>query len=260
MIRVIGGAGNPAQEEEQAETQPSEQGHVLRGQQVLVRDMDDPLTGMRRQVDLLVPRHGFEIALDVGFFHEAEPQLDTDHAAAILVALEHRDVIAVFVNVGDFGVRDLDQDQVARKHAVALQQQSNQGGCPIVGMTERVGRHDQRVAFDESCTGAVYLDELRHGQARARGIGGKSGLAPPAPGRHDNESRDADGKRHEAALEEFHRAGDQEGAIEGGHRNPHQHRSRQPPLPIAPRDREHHQRGDQHHAGNGESVGRRQRR
>jgi len=140
---------------------------VFGGQQVLVRDVDDPLPGMRRKVDLLMPRHGFEIALDVGFFHETEPQLDADDAAAILVAFEHRDVVAVFVNVGDFGVRDLDQDQVARKHAVTFQQQSDQSRRAIIRMPQRVGRHDQRVAFDERRAGAVYLDELRHGQARA---------------------------------------------------------------------------------------------
>ena len=45
---------------------------------------------------------------------------NADDAAAILVAVEDGHVIAIFVDIGDFGVNHFDENEVARKNAVAF--------------------------------------------------------------------------------------------------------------------------------------------
>src|SRR5579871_6138874 len=94
VIGVISRAGDQPEEEEKPEAEPSQEVHVARGQGVLVGDVNDPLPRMRGQVDLPMPGEALEIALDIRFFHEAETQLDADDAAAVLVAVEHGDVVA----------------------------------------------------------------------------------------------------------------------------------------------------------------------
>ena len=85
-----------------------------------MRDMDDPLAGIPRQVDLPVPRQIFETQLDIRLFHEAEPQFDADDAAAILIAVEDGHVIAMVMDIGNLGVNHLDENEIAWKNAVAF--------------------------------------------------------------------------------------------------------------------------------------------
>src|SRR6516165_888537 len=98
-----------------------------------------------------MPRQVLEIALHIGIFHEAEAQFDANDAAAIPVAGENGDAVAVFVDVGDLRMSHLDKDQVARKHAVALPQQRDEGGCTIAWIAELVWRHDKSVALKKFC-------------------------------------------------------------------------------------------------------------
>ena len=66
--------------------------------------MHDPATAVGRQIDFPVPRHFLQHTLDIGLFHEAEAQLDSDDAAVAPIAIEHGDAIAVVVDVGHFAV------------------------------------------------------------------------------------------------------------------------------------------------------------
>ena len=65
-------------------------------------------------------RHVLEITLDVRLLHEAKAQFDANDTAAVLVVVEDGHVITVFMDIGDFGVAHFDEDQVARKNAIAL--------------------------------------------------------------------------------------------------------------------------------------------
>src|SRR5208283_3108611 len=119
-IAVIGGPRDQPQEQKQPKTQHFEEVHALRRQQILMRDMHDPFVRVRGQIDLMVPRHVGEITLDIGLLHEAEAQFDADHAAAAPVAVEDRHVVAVVMDIRDLGMHHLDNDEVARKNAVAI--------------------------------------------------------------------------------------------------------------------------------------------
>ena len=76
--------------------------------------MHDPLPPVGRQIDLLMAGHILQRARR-WLLHEAEAQFDADDAAALLVAVEYRDPIAILVDVGDLPVDHLDEDQVARQ-------------------------------------------------------------------------------------------------------------------------------------------------
>ena len=161
---------------------------------------------------------------------------------------------------GTLGWVDFDEDHVARQRAAVLPQQRHQRGRAIVGAAQRIGRHQQRVALEQIGRAAVEVDHLRDRHRRFRRIGGEGRLAAPAPCRHDEKDRAADGQRHEAAFEELERTGDEEGGVDRGERPPHQGRARRAPSPAVAGDGEHRQRGDQHDAGDREAVGRRERR
>ena len=83
-------------------------------------DVNDPLPGIGGQIDFVMPREILEPLLDVRLFHESEPQLDANDAAAVLVAVEDGHVIAIFEDIGDFGMRDFDEDEMSRQQPVAL--------------------------------------------------------------------------------------------------------------------------------------------
>ena len=133
-------------------------------------------------------------------------------------------------------------------------------GARSSASAQRIGRHQQRVALEQIGRAAVDADQLRDRHRRLRRIGGEGRLAAPAPGRHDEKDRAADGERHEAAFEELERIGDQEGGVDRGQRPPHQGGARRAPSPAVAGDGEHRQRGDQHDAGDGEAVGGGERR
>ena len=116
-------------------------------------------------------------------------------------------------------------------------------------------RHDERVALEVMRRSAMQRDQFGHRHRRARGIGGEGRLAPPFPGRHDEKGERADAQRHEAALPEFQRARDEKGAVHRRQRAPDEAGGDRAPSPIAPRDREHRDRGDQHHARDRQSIG-----
>ena len=67
---------------------------LARDQEVLLRDVDDPLVRVGRQVDLLMAREVLERALDIRLLEKAEGELDANDAAPLLVTIEHSDLIA----------------------------------------------------------------------------------------------------------------------------------------------------------------------
>lgn len=85
----------------------------------------------------------------------------------------------------------------------------------------------------------VQADELGHSDGGVGGIGGEGGFTAPAPGGHHQEHDCADGQRDEAALEEFHSAGEQEGGVDGGQGAPERGDSEHPPLPVEAGDGDH---------------------
>ena len=103
------------------------------------RDVDDPLAPVGGQVDLLVAGHLFQHTLDIRLLHEAELQLHADDAAAVAVAVEDGDPVAVVMDIGDLAVGDFDEDQVAGQDPVALPQQSQQRGGAVGSQAKRFG-------------------------------------------------------------------------------------------------------------------------
>ena len=85
-----------------------------------MRDMHHPLPRMGRQIDLVMPRQFLKVAFDVRLLHEAEAQLNADHATAFFVAVKYDDAIAILVNIGDLRVDDLNQNEVSWKDAVPV--------------------------------------------------------------------------------------------------------------------------------------------
>ena len=207
-----------------------------------------------------MPRHLFQQSLDIRLLHEAEAHLHGDDAASLVVAVEDGDAIAIIPDVGDLGVGDFHEDQVPRQDAVALPQHLDDRRRAIGRQPQLARRHDDGVAFHENLAAAMELDQFRHRHRRLRGIGGKRCLAAPAPGRHHQKQDGADRKRDEPALQELEHARDQEGEVDRQQRAPHQAGFGRSPFPVEPGDRNHRQRGDNHDAGHGQPIGRRQRR
>src|ERR1700739_2886343 len=100
-----------------------------------MRDVHHPLPRMSRQVDLVVRCHMCKVALDVRLFHEAEAQLHADDAATLLVAVEYNAATTVIVNVRNLRVDYLNENEVTRKDAIAVPQQTDERGRPIRRMT-----------------------------------------------------------------------------------------------------------------------------
>ncbi len=157
-------------------------------------------------------------------------------------------------------MRHLDEDQVARQHAIAVPDHLHQGRRAVVERIQRLRRHDQSVALHEEGAGAMFIDQFAHGHPVFRLIGGEGRLAAPAPGRHDREDRKADQQRNEAAFKEFQRTRDQKPPVDRRQGAPDQAGLQPSPAPDAAGDEKHRQRSDDHDAGNREAVGRGQRR
>jgi hypothetical protein len=146
-----------------------------------------PLAAVGRQIDLFVPRHFFQKALDIRFFHEAEADFHGNNAATAMIAVEDRDAITVVPDVGHLAMRDFDEDEIARQDAVPLPQHLHDRRCAIARQPQRSRCHDDGIAFHERAAAAMKLDQFCHGHGRFRGIGRKRRLAAPAPGRHHEE-------------------------------------------------------------------------
>ena len=173
---------------------------------------------------------------------ESERQLHSDDVALLLVAVEHRHLIAAAVDVGRLLVVDLDENEVARQHSSTLGDEADERGRAVGESAQWAGRHDERVALEIVAARPVQRHDFSHRQRRLGVVGGIGRFAPPAPGRHDGQGDGAHRDRHIAALEQETR--EEEDAVERRQRSPDERRRHRAPVPMPQGDRDHRDRSD----------------
>ena len=220
-----------------------------------MRDMDDPFAAVGgRSICVWRARSSSSRST---FGSSMKPKLSSTPMMPPRLGSRSKTVtsIAVVVDVGHLEMRDFDEDQVARQHAVALPHQLHQRGRAVVRECSGSGDISSALRSMKASALAMQVDEFGHRHRRPGRIGGESRLAAPSPGRHHQETPRPTGSGTKPPSRNFSELATRNAAVDGRQRAPDQSGARRAPAPVAPRDRDHRQRGDDHHARDREAVG-----